>query len=542
MWGRGKTYLGLQGIKLNYAITFFAGCSFLLFGYDQGVLSSLLTLPSFLEVLPELEANDLHGSVIQGLCVGIYEIGCLIGALTTSYSGDIVGRRKNIFMGAIIMTVGAILQASTFGLPQFIVARVVTGIGNGFITATVPMWQAECAKPHERGRLVITSGALITFGIMISYWIDYGFSFAKGQIQWRFPIAFQIVFALVIIAFVLELPESPRWLVSNGDFEEAHRVFAALDGLEVDDPLVQRQIDEVRASLVQEDDQQTGYKAVFTFGSKKRFHRFMLALTNQAQQQISGINLLTYYMGTLLQTSIGLDSNISGLIAACNGTEYFLASLIPFWTIERFGRRPLMLFGAAGQVACMAILTGTVYDGTENDNLASSITAVVFLFGFNTFFAIGWLGMTWLYPAEITPLEIRAVSNACSTASNWIFNFAVVMLTPILFERIAHYTYLVFAIINCLIFVATYFFLPETAGRSLEEIDEIFAKSNSRTPWDVVWIAAKEPKLGHLHDGTLTQVHDPEKGSNEHFDHTREREDDTTPVQEKQVSSHSESA
>lgn len=502
MFGRRKdnkkTYLGLKGNALHRAVAAIAGCGFLLFGYDQGVMGGLLTLPTFLEVFPRLNGETLDGSIMQGACVSIYEIGCMIGALSTLYLGNKFGRRKVIFGGAIIMTIGAILQCSSYSLAQMIIGRIVTGIGNGFITATVPMWQSECAKPEVRGILVMIEGSLITCGIMISYWVDYGLSFAKTDVNWRFPVAFQILFALIIVFFVLELPESPRWLVMQNRIEESKDVFAALDDVERDSPAIQVQIDEVLTSLNLEGPSSTSLSRLFTYGKGKNFHRVCLAFWNQCFQQISGINLITYYAATVYEQSLGFDGQMSRLMAACNGTEYFLAALIPFWTIERFGRRKLMLFGAAGMSFSMAILTATVWDGVQRDNDASGIAAAVFLFVFNTFFAIGWLGMTWLYPAEIVPLEIRAPANGISTASNWIFNFLVVMITPIAFYNIKHFTYTIFCAINACIFVATYIFFPETQGRSLEEIDKIFENANPKTPWDVVGIARKLPREGRV--------------------------------------------
>lgn len=139
-----------------------------------------------------------------------------------------------------------------------------------------------------------------------------------------------------------------------------------------------------------------------------------------------GINIITYYAATIFENNIHLDGFTSRLLAACNGTEYFLASFIAIFTIEKFGRRTLMLFGATGQSLCMIVLAVTTapqYAGQRDKGIA----AAAMLFLFNTFFAIGWLGMTWLYPAEITPLSIRAPANAISTTANWIFNFMVVM-------------------------------------------------------------------------------------------------------------------
>lgn len=166
---------------------------------------------------------------------------------------------------------------------------------------------------------------------------------------------------------------------------------------------------------------------------------------------------------------------LSRLLAALNGTEYFLASFIAIFTIEKFGRRKLMLFGAIGQSISMAVLAGT----TAHVSQKSGIAAAVFLFVFNSFFAIGWLGMTWLYPAEITPLGIRAPANAISTTANWIFNFMVVMVTPPAFANIGYKTYVIFAVINAAMVPCVYFFFPETAYRSLEEMDEIFHRTTN---------------------------------------------------------------
>lgn len=179
-------------------------------------MGGLLTLPSFVEVFPEINVDaapadqKTHVSTIQGISVASYNVGCFCGAIACIWIGDILGRRKTIFTGSAIMIVGAALQASAFGLPQFIVGRIITGMGNGLNTSTVPTWQSECSKSHRRGQLVMIEGALITGGICISYWLDFGMSFVDNQASWRFPIAFQGVFAIIIVCFILELPESPR--------------------------------------------------------------------------------------------------------------------------------------------------------------------------------------------------------------------------------------------------------------------------------------------------------------------------------------------
>ncbi|KAM3074301.1 hypothetical protein ACMFMG_002887 [Clarireedia jacksonii] len=510
MFGGGR-YFGLRGQRLNLAVGVIAGLDFLLFGYDQGVTGGLLTLPSFVKTFPEIDTvnnTDNHTSTIQGISVASYNLGCFVGAVLTIFIGDILGRRRMIFLGSAIMIVGAVLQTSAFSLGQLIAGRVITGFGNGMNTSTVPTWASETSKSHKRGKMVMIEGAMITGGICLSYWIDFAFSFLEpSSVAWRFPISFQIVPALLLLMFILELPESPRWLILKGHEAEAVNVIAALADLPPDDRLVHTEFTEIKDTVLEI--AAYGYRDIFTMGPERNFHRVVLAYVNQVFQQISGINLITYYAATIFEKYIGLDGTTSRILAAANGTEYFLASWIAVYTIERFGRRSLMLFGAAGMSGSMVILSIMTYLSERNIGGSSpGIVSAVFLFVFNTFFAIGWLGMSWLYPAEIVPLRIRAPANGLSTSANWIFNFMVVMITPVAFNSIGYQTYIIFAVINAFIFPVVYLFYPETAYRSLEEIDNIFIKTKS---WfGVVRVAKNEPLRYGKHGELLVDYENTE--------------------------------
>nr|QKX48203.1 hexose transporter HXT1 [Puccinia striiformis f. sp. tritici] len=481
-------YWGLRGQRLNQAVASLAGLGFFLFGYDQGVMGGLLTLPTFVEVFPEMDTISKHlsaeqkskNSTIQGVAIALYEIGCMIGALSCSSLGEKLGRRKTIFIGAFVMIIGSIIQSASFGLAQFIVGRVVTGFGNGFITATVPVWQSECSPARQRGKLVMLEGCLITAGIMISYWVDLAFYFTnESSVSWRMPIALQIVFAVIIMSTVLTLPESPRWLVKKGQVQQAREVFASLAGVEENHHTVEKLMKQVEDSVA--NCPPPSIMALFKNGKSRNFQRTTLAVVSQCFQQISGINLITYYAATVYENYLHLGPVLSRVLAACTGTEFFLASWGGVYAIERFGRRKLMIGGAAGMAISMAILAVSVWkieqNGPDSKDIGPAISATVFFFVYNTFFGIGWLGMSWLYSAEIPGLEIRSAATGLSTASNWIFNFLIVLITPICFDHIGWKTYLVFAVVNAFIVPSVYFFFPETAYRSLEEIDEIFAVS-----------------------------------------------------------------
>ena len=291
-------FLGLRGTKLQVAVGVIAGMDFLLFGYDQGVTGGLLNLPSFYQQFPEIDAaSDAYKALpvsqqnqrttIQGITVAAYNLGCFCGAILTIWIGNLLGRRKAIFVGSSIMVVGAILQCSSYSLGQFVAGRFVTGFGNGINTSTVPTWQSECSRSHRRGQLVMIEGAMITCGIMISYWLDLGFSFLDpNTISWRFPLAFQMFFAVVILCLVMQLPESPRWLMLKGREDEARTILAVLSDLPEDDATIKDEFTMIKSTVIEMS--KGSFRDLFTMTEDRHFHRVVLAYVNQMFQQISG--------------------------------------------------------------------------------------------------------------------------------------------------------------------------------------------------------------------------------------------------------------
>ncbi|KAF8812325.1 general substrate transporter [Phlegmacium glaucopus] len=452
--------LTLRGRNLTIAIAFVTGAGFTLFGYDQGVMSSLLTAKQFDKTFPEVVVDNAHRNhaTLQSLLVAIYEIGCLIGALSNLWIGDRLGRRRTIVLGGVIMIIGAILQAASFRYSQMLVARVITGLGNGLNTSTVPSYHAECSPATRRGSLIMIEGSLITFGITVSFWTK------NSSAQWRTPVALQIVFALIMIIAIGFLPESPRWLLKANRPAEAMAVVSAIEDKPPSDGNVQRTFHAIKEAVLIEElgpdrygvAQKASLRELFTGGRGQNFRRVFLGVAIQCFQQITGINIITYY-ATLLFERLQISDTKSRIIAACNATEYFIASFLAIFLIERVGRRKLMFFGSAGQTVTMVLLAVL---GSINNSAARVISAVL-LFVFNSFFAVGWLGMTWLYPAEIVGLRMRGPANALSTASNWMFNFLVVMITGPAFENISWKTYIIFACLNAAIIPAVYMFFPD---------------------------------------------------------------------------------
>lgn len=377
------------------------------------------------------------------------------------------------------MIIGVIIQISAVkgskATVQFIIGRTVTGFGNGMNTSTIPTYQAECSKTTNRGLLICIEGGVIAFGTLIAYWIDFGASYGPDDLTWRFPIAFQVVFGLVVCVFMIWLPESPRWLLTKDRHEDAAKVIAALRGLRVDDDETKLQsqiiMDSIRASGHAGGN--TPFSALLTGGKTQHFRRMLLGASSQLFQQIGGCNACIYYFPILFESSISPGNHsLALLMGGVNMIVYSIFATTSWFIIERAGRRALFLIGTVGQCLSMVLVFACLIPGTTS----ASKGAAVGLFTYIAFFGATWLPLPWLYPAEVNPIKTRAKANAVSTCTNWLFNFLIVMITPIMIDHIGWATYLVFAIINASFFPIIYFFYPETKKRSLEEIDIIFAK------------------------------------------------------------------
>lgn len=467
-------FLGMRGNQLSLVVSIVATTGFLLFGYDQGVMSGIIAAEPFNDYFPETKNNKTY----QGFVTAIYEVGCLLGAIFILMFGDRLGRRKGIMSGAAIMILGVIIQITAVkghkATVQLIVGRTVTGVGNGMNTSTIPTYQAECSKSTNRGLLICIEGGIIAFGTMIAYWIDYGCSYGSQDLSWRFPIAFQIIFGLVVVIFMVGLPESPRWLLTKDRHEEAMKVIAALRGLSVDDDETKLQaaiiMDSIRAAGHAGGN--TSYRDLLTGGKTQHCRRMLIGASSQLFQQIGGCNAVIYYFPILFEDTIHETTNLSLLLGGVNMIVYSIFATTSWFLIERTGRRKLFLIGTVGQCLSMVIVFACLVPGGSENAKGSAVG----LFTYIAFFGATWLPLPWLYPAEVNPLKTRAKANAVSTITNWLFNFLIVMVTPVMIDNIGWGTYLFFAAVNACFFPVIYFFYPETRMRSLEEIDIIFAK------------------------------------------------------------------
>ncbi|KAH8675228.1 sugar transporter STL1 [Ilyonectria robusta] len=462
----------LQGRALILTVSVLTSLGFMLIGFDNGLMGGLVNSPSFISTF------DAPGSDMIGLIVGIYEVGCFFGSIASAMFGEKLGRRRTIAIGSWIMIIGAVLQASAYGRPQLIVGRIVSGVGMGIINSTVPVLQAEFSPKSSRGVYVCAQLSTLNFGIFLVYWIDYAFSSHTGSYAWRVPVILQCICIIPILFILTLIPETPRWLASHDRPDECLEILARIHSAPTDNIEVQRLHNTIIQTVAYEASIGAGsWKDLLKNDRIKSQKRLLIACAIQSFQQLGGINAIIYYSSTLFEHSVGFSPKMSALMSGFLQTWFFVASFIPWFLIDRVGRRPLLLSMISLMAAVMAIQAGLIYQVQNNTAIAhaAGIGAAAMLFVFQGAFTVGFQATVWVYPSEILPLRLRQRGSSISTAANWIFNYMIVQITPIAIDRIGWKTYIIFAVLNTAWVPIIFLFFPETKGLELEDVDRLFS-------------------------------------------------------------------
>ncbi|OSX62527.1 hypothetical protein POSPLADRAFT_1046005 [Postia placenta MAD-698-R-SB12] len=455
----------LRGVALLAILTSVCSTGFCLFGYDQGVMSGVVISQYWLKTMGN------PSTIMVSTITALYDIGAIVGAIAAAFTSEPLGRKRTLVFGASVLLVGTILMGTCVERIQMMVARIITGIGIGYITSVTPVYQSEITLPEHRGWLVCCQLTSMLGGLMLAYWINYAFYFYAGGVQWRFPLLFQLIFCVYIIALTVWLPETPRWLIRHDPTPaRGVTVLAKLRALPEDHPVVQREVQEIVDALALESKEEGTWGDLFRDNGIMANKRFYLALGIQFMQQLTGINIVTYYAPTLFKESLHMSQQMSLFLGCWLQVWYLLMSFVTWYTIDRIGRRKLWISMAIGQMLVLVLEAICV----AINNTASGGAAVFFIFLYETFFTWGWMATVWVYPAEILPLKIRAKGAALAAAADFLGNFLVVEITPPALQNIGWRTYIIFAVFNIVQALIVYCFYPETAGQTLESIDELF--------------------------------------------------------------------
>ncbi|KAK0705511.1 general substrate transporter [Lasiosphaeris hirsuta] len=460
----------LRGGPLIAAITSVCSAGFLLFGYDQGVMSGVVISPSWLDAMD-------HPSNLQiGTITALYDVGAVLGAVAAAFTSEPLGRKRTLLLGAFLAGVGGLAMGCARARAEFMVARVVVGVGIGYTTSVTPVYQSEVSGQAQRGWQVCCQLTTMLVGLAMAYGINYGFYFHPGEAQWRVPLVFQCFFAVYILVVAPFLPDTPRWLVQHqqgGDEGgKGLEVLARLRGKSEEDTEVREEMADILDAIRLETKARGTWGDLFRSNGISADKRFYLAVGIQFMQQMSGINLITYYAPTLYKTALGMSQEKALLLGCYTQLWYVLASFVTWYTIDRIGRRKLLVTMALGM--CLVLIGEAV--ATASGTRTGAILAVVFLFIFEACFSWGWMACVWIYPPEILPLKIRAKGSALAAAADFIGNWLVVEVTPVGIAKMGWRFYLVWAGFNLVNAIIVWLFYPETGGLMLEAVDHVFTK------------------------------------------------------------------
>ncbi len=438
-----------EGVVKFFLIAAIASLGGLLFGYDTGVISG---------ALPFIQKEFTLDPTMQGVATSAVLVGATLGAAFAGSVSDAFGRKRVILAVALLFVLGALGSALAPSLPVLLAARAVVGVAIGVASMLTPLYLSEVAPKEKRGAIVSLNQFCITFGILVSYLADFGLTDVANN--WRWMLGLGMVPGAILFIGMLILPESPRWLAGQGRSEEARAALVRMRDGSVDAELADLRTDTTREGRA------VPWSALWAPSARRPL---IVGVSLAVFQQVTGINTVIYYAPGIF-SSAGLSStSVSILATAGVGLVNVVMTVVAMSLMDRAGRRPLLLWGLAGMIVMLLVLAGGFALGTKGVVSYITVASVAVYVGF---FAIGLGPVFWLLIAEIFPLAVRGRGMSIATVANWGSNFVVTLVFPKLVAALgSSAAFLTFAVLSIGAWIYTYSAVPETKGRSLEEIE-----------------------------------------------------------------------
>lgn len=456
----------LVGRSLLNFTSIFVSLGVFLFGFEQGLMSSLLTNKYFKSYY-----NDPSPTAI-GTMIAILEIGALVSSFVAGKVGDHIGRRRTIRYGSFIFVVGGLIQTLSVDIINLGVGRLVSGVAIGFLTTIIPCYQSEISPPDDRGFYACLEFTGNIIGYSTSIWVDYGFSFIENDFSWRIPLGIQCIMGLLLFMGSYVIVETPRWLLDHNHDIEGMIVISDLYGYgDVEDELSKTEYRNIKENILiaRIEGGERSYRYMLTKYKK----RVSVACFSQMFAQLNGINMVSYYAPMIFELA-GWIGRQAILMTGINSIVYVLSTIPPWYLVDGWGRKPLLMSGAVLMGVPLLIISYSLF----LDNIYTPNVVVVSVIVFNAAFGASWGPIPWMMN-EVLPNSVRSKGAAMSTATNWLFNFLVGEMTPILLDLIKWRTYLICAASCALSFLCVHLLFPETKGLSLEEMGSVFDDNSS---------------------------------------------------------------
>ncbi|KAL4795843.1 general substrate transporter [Aspergillus venezuelensis] len=467
-----------------------------LFGFDISSMSGVLGTEAYNNYFQVGGGNYKQGGITCAM-----PFGSLVGALVSSYFADKYSRVLTIQASSILWIIGSVFQCASNGIALLVVGRVIAGGCVGIASAMVPVYIAEVSPKQIRGRMISLQQWAITWGILIQYFIQYGSSNIDGgpnnpnqsTAAFRIPWGIQIVPGVIYFVGLFFYPRSPRWLASKDRWDECIQVLSRLHGNgDLNHPKVLAEYKEIQDALALEREQaSTSYQELIKPRIAKRV---FLGMSLQMWSQLSGMNVMMYYIVYIMQSTGAGSPLLTASIQYILNTALTLPAIL--W-LDKFGRRPAILLGFTFQAIFLYVEGGLqasygrpTRPGDSNSEAISwtvadhpavgrGIIAMSYLFVCSFATTIG--PTSWTYPAEIYPAKVRAKAVSLATASNWTWNCLLALFVPPLLWSINWKMYMIFAAFNTAAALHMFLTAPETKGFTLEEMDEVF--DSGIAPW-----------------------------------------------------------
>jgi sugar porter (SP) family MFS transporter len=437
------------------------------------------------------------------------------------------GRKKTIMLAALVFLLGGTLMTASRGSLNLIYAgRAIAGLGIGASSLTVPVYIAETSPPSIRGRLVGIFEIASQGGGMLGFWINYGTdqTISDGnQAQWIIPLAIQLFPGIALFCGMFWCPESPRWLAKRDNIDGAEKILTMLRGLPSSHPYVRRELGEIRAQVEERSTNRLSksaqVKKLFQKGTRNRMG---IGLALMFLQSFTGVNIITYYAPRIFETLGVPGTSLKLFSTGFYGIAKTLGMItFAFVVVERVGRRKGLIWGAAlgcipmwyigGYVMRADPATAAALGEVSRDGWGYLAMVCVYVNAF--IICATWQGITWTYASEIFPLDIRMLCVALTTADTWLGSFIIARSTPYMISDLGYGAYFFFSAILVCMGLWSFFFVPETKGVTLEEMDALFMKPAHKVVWSQMrgrpGIDDVEPQRG----GSESTVDQEEDGS-----------------------------
>ncbi|KAF2475048.1 MFS quinate transporter-like protein QutD [Lindgomyces ingoldianus] len=476
-----------------YAASLVISMGVLAYGYDSAFIGTTITQKSFkrdfgLAKMSKKEQNDVSSNLTS-----IYSAGGFFGALFMFFSLELLGRRMTVIISDAIFIFGAILcTVPTHQLGLIYAGRLLTGLGVGGIAAVSPIYIAEIAPPAIRGRLTGFFESFYQTGAVIGFWINYGIVHnidTNKTIAWRIPMAVQLIPAALLALMIPILKESPVWLLKQGRDDDAYAVYSYIRNLPAGHPYIMEDVAFVKTQIAKERAMVTGTQTPsfteFIKGAAKESmmkgmrNRFLLVFIMFMWQGWSGAAAINYYSPTIF-TSIGLTdvtlwTGIYGVIKAVGSIIFFT------WFIDAFGRKWPWIISSLCCAFCQYYLAAYIAIGNpkpgvpqSSSTIAGGKAATAFIMIFGATWSFGANGLPWIISAEIFPSSLRSISGPWAGMSVWLWTFVVTKALPSMYTSMGYGVYVFFA--TCLVgaSIYAYFFIHETKGLRMDQMDHLF--------------------------------------------------------------------